>query len=149
VSLSLLVALAPLGAQPADPVREVLRRQDAATEAYRRNDAAAIDSLLLSLLADDFTLTNRRGQVTTKADDVPAARAREVRFDEFRNVDQTVRLHAGRQVAVVTGRTLNRGAGPDGNAFAQDLPFTDTLVRIGGRWRMAASHVSAATPPTR
>ncbi|HEU4828722.1 MAG TPA: nuclear transport factor 2 family protein [Gemmatimonadales bacterium] len=117
--------------------------QQAATEAFLRNDAVAIDSLL----ADDFTLTDSRGVVSGREDAVAAARAREATYTEFRNVDQRVRLYLDGQVAVVTGRTLIEGRTADGTRFSQDLPFTDTLVRIGGRWRMVASHVSRPPGP--
>jgi ketosteroid isomerase-like protein len=137
-----LPTAAPLAAQSAGDVEaEILRYQSAATDAYLRNDATAIDTLL----ADDFTLTDSRGRITSKADDVRAARAREVTYTEFRNVDQKVRVYG--QAAVVTGRTLIQGETKDGTRIALDLNFTDTLVRQGGRWRMVASHVSRPPAP--
>jgi ketosteroid isomerase-like protein len=125
-------------AQAADPVREILQYQDAATEAFRRGDALAIDTLL----ADDFTLTSSTGERTTKAEEMASVRSGAVRFTEFRNVDQTVRLYAGGTAAVVTGRTLIDATTRSGTRIEQDVTFTDTLVRIGGRWRMVASHAS-------
>jgi len=132
--------LAAQGTAKADSaaVRAVLVYQDAATEAFRRNDAAAIDTLL----ADDFVLTDSRGGRSGRADAVREARQGTVRYTEFRNVDQQVRLYLKGQAAVVTGRTLIAGATADGTPIRQDLPFTDTLVRVRGRWRMVASHVS-------
>lgn len=126
-----------LHAQSDGAVEEVLAYQQAATDAFLRNDAAAIDSLL----ADDFTLTDSRGGISGRHDAAAAARARSVEYTVFRNVDQRVRLYLGDQVAVVTGRTQIEGTA-DGTPFRQDLPFTDTLVRLNGRWRMVASQVS-------
>ena len=138
----LTVAAPPAVAQDGRAVRAVLAYQTAATAAFLRNDAAAIDTLL----ADDFTLTDSRGRISGRADAVREARARTVAYTRFENVDQRVRLYDGGRVAVVTGRTLITGtAGRD--AFEQDLPFTDTLVRIRGRWRMVASHVSSRAAP--
>ena len=138
------LALAPSTAvsQGAQAVRDVLTYQTAATDAFLRNDADAIDSLL----ADDFTLTDSRGRISSRADAAAEARAGAVRYSEFRNVDQQVRLYLGGRVAVVTGRTLVAGTTADGASFRQDLPFTDTLVLLAGRWRMVSSHVSAPPP---
>jgi len=134
----LVLVPGPLRAQSHGVVEGVLAYQQAATDAFLRNDAAAIDSLL----ADDFTLTDSRGGISGRDDAAAAARARSVEYTVFRNVDQRVRLYLGDQVAVVTGRTLIEGTTADGARFRQDLPFTDTLIRRDGRWRMAASHVS-------
>lgn len=125
-------------AQSDGPIQEVLEYQQAATDAFMRNDATAIDTLL----ADDFTLTDSRGRVSGRQEAVVAAQAREFKYSEFRNVDQRIRFYLGDGVAIVTGRTLIEGTTVDGSHFRQDLPFTDTLVRLGGRWRMVASHVS-------
>lgn len=125
-------------AQSDGVVEEVLAYQQAATDAFLRNDAAAIESLL----ADDFTLTDSRGGISGRHDAAAAARARSVEYTMFRNVHQRVRLYLRDQVAVVTGRTLIEGTTVDGTRLRQDLPFTDTLIRREGRWRMVASHVS-------
>jgi ketosteroid isomerase-like protein len=117
-------------------VSEILAYQDAATEAFRRGDSAAVDSLL----ADDFTLTGTTGERTTKWQEIAGLRS--VRFTVFRNVEQQVRLYDGGRAAIVTGRTLIAGESRAGGSFDQDVTFTDTLVRIGGRWRMVASHAS-------
>ena len=124
-------------------VREILAYQDSATEAFRRGDSLAIDTLL----ADDFTLTGTTGERTTKMQEIAGLRA--VRFTTFRNVDQEVRLYDEGRAAIVTGRTLIAGETGSGTRFDQDVTFTDTLVRIGGRWRMVASHASPTPPKTR
>jgi hypothetical protein len=53
-----------------------------------------------------------------------------------------VRLHS--DAAVVTGRTIVKGQAGE-RAFAAQFRFTDTLVRIEGRWRVAATHISRIT----
>jgi ketosteroid isomerase-like protein len=144
-SLLLAVLLLPVTVVAQDPAatQAVLAYQDAATDAFLRNDAEAIDTLL----ADDFSLTDSRGTVSTRANAVAEARARTVSYTDFRNVNQRVRLYLGGRVAVVTGRTIVAGSTRDGTTFRQDLPFTDTLVLQDGRWRMVASHVSAPPSP--
>ena len=145
--LLLLALLIPAAAtaQDSTAIRAVLRYQDAATNAFLRNDAVAIDTLL----ADDFTLTDSRGTVSTRADAVAEARAKSVTYTAFHNVDQMVRFYDNGRVALVLGRTIVAGRTADGTTFRQDLPFTDTLVMIDGRWRMVASHVTAPPQPPR
>lgn len=55
-------------AQDSTAIHAVLEYQKAATDAFLRNDAVAIDTLLV----DDFTLTDSRGMVSTRADAVAA-----------------------------------------------------------------------------
>ena len=140
---ALLSIPAAAHAQDSTAIRVVLEYQKAATDAFLRNDAVAIDTLL----ADDFTLTDSRGMVSTRAEAVAEARAKSVTYTAFHNVDQKVRFYHDGRVALVLGRTIVAWRTADGTTFQQDLPFTDTLILMHGRWRMVSSHVSA--PPAR
>ena len=95
---------------------------------------------LAEALTEDFTLTDASGVVTTRADDIEHARKGTMRYEVFENYDMKVRLY-GPDTAVVTGRTRVKGSAGE-TPFAAEFQFTDTLVRSGGRWRFAASHVS-------
>ena len=111
-----------------------------ACKAYLDGDAERIESLL----TDDFTLTDANGVVTTRDDDVRHARNVSLKYTIFENRVMKVRLHG--DAALVTGITKvagNAGA----TAFAAEFQFTDTLVRQGGRWRVAASHISRLSVP--
>lgn len=136
-----LAAASPATAQTDD----VLAAEAAALEAYRTNDTAGINKWV----ADDYTLTDSRGRIVTKAEDLTAARDKAVEFSQFTNVDQRVRFYLEGKVAVITGRTLVAGVARDGTAFEQDLPFTDTWIRTDDGWRIVASHVTAAVAAAR
>lgn len=111
-----------------------------ACKAYLDGDAARIESLL----TDDFTLTDADGVVTTRADDIQHAKNGSLKYTVFENREMKVRLHG--DAALVTG--ITKVAGTAGTtAFAAEFQFTDTLVRQGGRWRVAASHISRITLP--
>ena len=98
---------------------------------------------MTELLTEDFTTTDSSGAITTRADDVEAAKKGSIRYEVFENRDMKVRLHG--DAAVVTGRTIVKGqAGSD--SFDAEFQFTDTLVRSGGRWRVAATHISRVKP---
>jgi ketosteroid isomerase-like protein len=120
---------------PAEEEAAVLRALADACDAYLKGDA---DRMLL-LLTEDFTSTDPDGVVTTRADDIEMARKGTIRYEVFENRDMKVRLHG--DAAVVTGRTIVKGQAGE-RAFAAEFQFTDTLVRTGGRWRVAATHIS-------
>jgi ketosteroid isomerase-like protein len=121
-------------------VDAVIAYLHAACAAYQRNDVAAIDSLV----ADGFILTDSHGAITTKADDLRGARDRAIEFTAFRNEGMQVRLYG--TTAVVTGRTIIAGKTRDGTALDIEVQFTDTVILLGGRWRIVASHVSRLKP---
>lgn len=106
-------------------------------QAYLDDDVAALDAIL----ADNYTLTDGSGGVTTKADDLRNARTHHLHFDVYDNAD--VRVHVWGDTAVVTGHSTIRGNAA-GRPFAHHISFTDTLARIDGRWRAVAAHVSRA-----
>ncbi len=142
VALVLMTTPALLTAQtPADPrVAAVLAFELAAANAYGRNDAAALDTLIV----DDFTLTDSKGVITTKADDLRAARQRDIEFTVFRNEEMKIRFYGN--TAIVLGKTILKGKARDGSVVDVLVQFTDTVVLIGGRWRFVAGHVSRLKP---
>src|SRR5690242_10999417 len=76
-------------AAPADDTREIERVERELCDAFRTNDAATIGRLE----DETYTLTNTRGEVTTRADDIADAKKAETRYTEFRNHDATMRLY--------------------------------------------------------
>ncbi len=117
-------------------VAAILAYEHAACDAYRRNDVRAIDSLI----GPGYELTDSKGVITTKADDIKAARNRDVEYSAFRNEGMQVRIYG--PTAIVTGRTLVQGTTKGGDKIDIEVQFTDTLVLLDGRWRMVAGHVS-------
>jgi len=134
-AILLVVACTP--APVPDQTADVLAFETAATAAFQRNDAIAIDTLL----TDDVTLILGDGTIQTKADLLREAREEVVKYSRFENVDQVVRFY-GPHTAVVTGRTIILGTTKDGSAVEVDVIFTDALVKERGGWKFAAGHVS-------
>ena len=144
---SLISSLSPLSDSPLSAqvtsgpqVDAILAYERAACAAYERNDAAAIDSLV----HDSYTLTDSKGILTTKADDIRDARARAIEFTTFHNADMKVRVYGN--AAIVTGRTIVQGKAKDGSVVDVQVQFTDTVVLEGGHWRIVAGHVSRLKP---
>lgn len=135
----LLAGISPLvhasNATPGQTKEAVLAAEVAGCSAYEHNDAAGIRRFL----TDDYTLTDSRGVITTKQDDIDDAAKNRVHYTTFRNKNMKVRLYPG--VAIVTGQTLVAGTAA-GKPFDIEVQFTDTMVWLGGRWVLAAGHVS-------
>lgn len=130
-----LVAYQLASAAPADDERDIERVERALCEAIRTGDAATIERLEDAT----YTLTNTRGEVTTRADDIADAKKGEIRYTEFRNHDTTMRLYG--DAAIRLGITTLKGTSA-GKSFALDVRFTDTYVRRADGWKIAASHAT-------
>jgi hypothetical protein len=132
-TLAALLLAAAVQASPADPAiaqfREMAQKLAAA---YLSGDRAFVDALL----TDDWTSTDYRGRIWTKANvlamfDGPRPPMTKAQID----VDG-VRLLG--DVAVVTGRSVSAGR-VDGQDITITQRFTDIYVRRDGRWRVVAS----------
>jgi ketosteroid isomerase-like protein len=138
LGLVMAIGLAPsrvLSAQAGDEAA-ILERIHKACAAFEKGDV----DYLLEFLDETFTLTDSRGQVTTREQNLTEVRKREPRYDVFRNHGMKVRVYG--DSAVVTGITSIKGTS-GGQAFAVDVQFTDTLIKRDGKWRMVASHASS------
>jgi ketosteroid isomerase-like protein len=134
-----LLLTAPVLVAADDPGDEaaVIAALHAACDAFEKGDAAWLEQAL----DERFTLTDARGAITTKTDELAAVRAGEPKYEIFANSDMKVRLYG--DAALVTGVTTVKGTSA-GKPFHSRLQFTDTLIRRAGRWSIAASHVSPA-----
>ncbi|MCP3161509.1 nuclear transport factor 2 family protein [Myxococcus qinghaiensis] len=143
-SMLTLVVLAlsspSVAASPSVEEKAVLDGLQAACEAFRKGDVAFLEGFL----ADGFTQMDSAGNVTDRAATLAEVRAKEPRYEVFRNHDMKVRLYG--DTAVVIGITSVKGVS-GGSAFEADFRFTDTLIKRDGRWRIAASHISRLPKP--
>ena len=121
----------------AEETTAVLQAERDGCTAYLNGEAEKI----ANFLTEDYTLTNSKGEISGRADDIADATSGKVRYDVFENYDMKVRLY-GDSAAVVTGRTKLKGV-HNGKTIDKIVQFTDTLVKQNGHWRLAAGHVSA------
>lgn len=132
----LVLAMANAQARDAEQdERDILRAEAALCEAFESGDA----SYLRGALDPRFTLVDSRGTVTNLEQNLQEVRAREPRYETFRNHGQSIRLYG--DTAIVIGITSVKGMA-GGEPFQADFRFTDTWLRRDGRWLMAASHAS-------
>jgi len=143
IVLASALASALAGCAAPEPVPErpdadaLLAAETQLCDAYQRGDAAAI----AAGLTDDYTLINGRGELSTKRDDVEDAQTGRIRYTRFRNRDMQVRFY-GPTTAVVTGYTEVAGTAGASHAFDLTVRFTDTFVKAGPRWLLAAGQAS-------
>ncbi|GAB3088916.1 nuclear transport factor 2 family protein [Lysobacter terrae] len=132
----LILAASPAQARDAaQDEREIRRVEAAICHAFEVGDA----EYLRTALDSRFTLVDSRGTVTDLAQNLAEVAAREPRYQEFRNHDQSIRIYS--DAAIVTGITSIKGTA-GGEAFQADFRFTDTWVYRDGNWILAASHAS-------
>ena len=134
VGLSWLAAPSPATGQ-SRAEREVMDVTQAACEAARVGDLDGLERLL----AREFTLVGSSGTVQSRAAFLAEVASGDPAYDEFRNHDMTA--HVFGDAAIVQGITSLAGRA-GGEPFDVDVRFTDTLVRIGGEWRIVVSHAT-------
>src|SRR6266567_5734128 len=138
VVITSFIYAATISAQTAaDETAAVLQAERDGCAAYLHGDAEKI----AKFLAEDYTLTSSKGEISARADDIADAKSGKVHYDVFENHDMKVRLY-GDSTAVVKGRTNLKGV-YNGKTIDKVVQFTDTLVKQNGHWRLAAGHVSA------
>src|SRR5437016_13745516 len=120
---------------PAEETTAVLQAERDGCAAYLNGDAEKI----ANFLTEDYTLTNSKGEISARADDLADATSGKVHYTEVENYHMKVRLY-GDSTALVTGRTKRKGV-YNGKPIDKVNQFNDALLRQHGRWRLAAGHV--------
>jgi ketosteroid isomerase-like protein len=115
--------------------RDILELERQWSAAVVRGDDATLDHLL----ADNYTATDRHGNVTNRADELLGVRARVVRYSVYDSHDLAVRVDGDN--AVVTGRMTLKGVTVKGKTIDTEVGFVDTLTRIDGRWRATSARI--------
>jgi len=131
----LFLAASQVPAQATDEEAAVLQAEREICDAYLKGDVDAISRNVM----EDYSVTNSRGEITGRAQDIDDAKKRDPKYEIFENHDMKVRVHG--DTAVVTGRTRLQGIS-GGKPFDSEIQFTDTLIKDGGRWRLLAVHAS-------
>src|SRR5437773_10393171 len=86
--LSLLIF--PLISLRAGEEDDVLRAERELAFCYQNSDAACIEQGV----TEDYTLTNSKGKITTRGDDLAEARKHDPKYEIFENHDKKVRVHS-------------------------------------------------------
>jgi ketosteroid isomerase-like protein len=145
--LLLAIACAALAAQQKAPASkaasgatsDVQRLERAWLDAYEKHDAAAMDAIV----AEDFLITFPNGQTQTKKDLMAMVRApqRPGQASKWRTENVVARQFG--QTVVLTGRVIGEYGTGEKTRRDESL-YTDTYVKLNGRWQVVASHLSSA-----
>lgn len=110
-------------------------------DAYEKNDAEAMDRIV----AEGFTITFPNGGVQTKPQLMAMIRApRKGEPPKFHT--EGVESRAYGETVILTGRVVGEFR-QDGKTVREVSRYTDTYVRVGGRWQVVASHLSNVEQP--
>jgi ketosteroid isomerase-like protein len=110
--------------------------------AIKTNDVATIQRIH----ADDMILVTGRGTVFRGADIEERARKAVATYELQDEVEGSQKVRVWGDTAVVTALLLLKGTDRERGAFDFKLWFSDTYVRINGKWRYAFGQASLALP---
>ena len=116
-------------------VRQLLNEVSAA---LGRADTAALDRIY----ADDYTLVNESGVLTTKAPRLAAIRSGELKYESVSFDEVNVRMYGN--TAVATYRVTSKGQSK-GQDIGGQFRATSTYVKMKGRWQLVAAQVTRIT----
>jgi uncharacterized protein (TIGR02246 family) len=142
--LALLAAFAAVTAMaaPADDEKAVAQLDREYQLAVKMNDAATIDRIH----ADDMVLVTGRGKVF-RGDEIAAqARKGTTKYEQQDEIEGTQKVRVWGDTAVVTALLWIKGTDPERGAFDYKVWFSDTYVRINGRWRYVFGQASLSLP---
>ena len=142
--VAFLAALTAAGAaaSPAEDEKTVAQLDRDYQYAVKTNDAATI----ARIHADDMILVTGRGAVFSGKDIEERARKAVATYDKQDEIEGSQKVRVWGDTAVVTALLWLKGTEPGRGAFDYKLWFSDTYVRIDGRWRYAFGQASLALP---
>jgi ketosteroid isomerase-like protein len=105
-------------------------------DAYMKSDA----SFLKNLEADDYTIVEPEGTVSTKADDVKSVTDKKFVLKSATMSDYKCRM-LGDNYAVVTA-ALKMSGSDDGDEFSGDFRALDVFEKKDGKWMAVASQLT-------
>lgn len=116
----------------------VQQRLNELTTALGSNDTAALDHIY----ADDYTLVNISGAVTTKAQRLAAIKSGELKYESISFDEAKIRIYG--DTAVVTDRTTVK-LQDKGQDLSGQYRVTLTFVKMKGAWQLVAAQNTRIT----
>lgn len=112
--------------------------------AYEKNDANAMNRSV----AEGFIITFSDGGQQTKAELIKIVRDKGGKASDITFTTQNTKVSFyGKNTAVLRGTLLTRWKEASGGAPKEEQQlYTDTYVKLNGRWQIAASHLTTVKP---
>lgn len=115
-------------------------------DAYEKRDAAAMGRIV----GDTFTITFPNGSMQEKAAVVAMIKRPRLAGqppEKFRTEDVKSRAYGDpAHTVILTGKVISEFV-RDGKTVTEEMRYTDTYVRVNGRWQVVSSHLSQTPPP--
>ena len=121
--------------------QELKKVEEEWANAYMRHDAAPLERIL----ADEFITVGSNGQSHGKTQDIEELKSDSATYEYSTPYDLDIRVYG--DMAVVVGRTKERGHYDSGRQFTNEYRWTDIFVKRQGRWRCIAAQVASIPPP--
>jgi hypothetical protein len=99
--------------------------------------------LITSIISEKYVATGGDGALQDKAQMLADAKDRKYSSVEYENVKAT---SFGDTTVVVTGGYKGKGTESAGKTFDEHLRWTDTWVKVDGKWVLVASQYSPIKP---
>jgi ketosteroid isomerase-like protein len=100
-------------------------------------------SVIQGMVAADFVGVSPKFKFVNKSGMLAEFKSNKDTYKSAKN--ESLRVTSfGPNVAVVTGRTQEKGTGKDGKAFDRSYYFTDTWMQRNGQWQCIASQAAEA-----
>jgi len=125
----------PLSAQDKPDAATIRKLEEKWTASYKNRQ---ID-ILSSLLAEDFVITVEDGNTYSKSGYITHSADPATQVEVAEILDLKVRMHG--DTAVVTGAYHERGKS-NGKPYEYHDRLTDVWMKMGGDWKVVASHYS-------
>ncbi len=120
-----------------DDEQTILALEEGWAHAYVADDATYLERVM----GPGYVQTNVRGEVSTKAEEVAEVRDHAIHYERFESSDLKVRVYG--DAAVVTGQTMIKATvAKSGRVIDASIRFTDTFVRLDGRWQAIAGQTT-------
>ncbi len=119
--------------------QDIIKLEQAATDAQFKKDRAALERLL----ADDYLYTHSNGSVLNKAQEIAQSMSSDVQWTDSKLADLKVRIFG--DAAVLTGRQTIQGTAK--GYVPGPRRITDMFVKRNGRWQWAGGQ--ATLEPTK
>lgn len=116
-------------------VQEITALENAWNEAGQKYDVSWFEKYL----ADSYTGTDEEGKVFDKAMMVARVKNKEAKIEAVSNENVKVRSYG--DTAVSTGIYVVKGTFK-GKDYSGKYPWTDTWIKLNGRWQCVAGHNS-------
>ena len=129
---------------PGRAEQEVRKLEREWLDAYEKNDAEAMERIV----AEGFTITFPNGGVQTRAQLLEMIRAPR-RGPAPKFYTEQVQSRAYGDTVILMGRVVAEFTQPDGKTVREVSRYTDTYIRLKGRWQVVASHLSNVEEPRR